>query len=102
MNHRYSVFILSLMLAVGTRSQEVPLLSYQWKGGHSPYKQIGVVITPAGEATVSWQKYQPPLLEYRTTLSAEEIESVEALIRSTDFFSQTGENPVDLRDAGEI
>ncbi len=102
MNHRYSIFILSLILAAVAGAQEVPLLAYQWKGGHSPYKQIGVVIMPAGEATVSWQKHQSPQLEYRTTLSAEEIEALQALIRSTDFFSQTGGNPVDLRDAGEI
>ena len=101
MKHLHSVFIISLMLAAGAGAQEAPLLSYQWMGGHSPYKQIGVVIMRTGDATVSWQMREPPLLEYRTTLSAEEIESLHALIRSTDFFAQSAETPIDLRDAGE-
>lgn len=94
MKHAYSVYIFSLMLAAGAGAQESPLLAYQWQGGRSLYSQIGVVIMQTGEAKVSWQGIKQLPFEYHTTLSAEEIATVHALIRSTDFFAQSGENPV--------
>ncbi|MEO5914662.1 MAG: hypothetical protein ABIS50_10545 [Luteolibacter sp.] len=97
----YPAFLLGVMLAGGVGAQEKPLLTYQWQGGHSPYKQVRVVISQTGDATVSWQRHEPPVLEYQTTLSAEELGAVQAMIRSTDFFEQSGETPVILRDAGE-
>lgn len=97
----YPVHVFSLMLAVVSAAQDAPMLAYQWKGGRSPYKQIGVTITQTGEVKVSWQRHEQLPLDYQTSLSVEEIAALRALIRSTDFFAQEEASPVSLREHGK-
>lgn len=80
-------------------AQDESLLTYRWQGGYSPYKQVEVKISQAGAAMVTGQKQDSLPLQHLTSFSNEELETLRELIRSTGFFTQTGQD-TDL-DTGE-
>lgn len=81
------IMVVVLSLSGIARAVEDPLLTYEWRGGLSQYKEIDVTISQAGEAKVVAHRHDLPALEYRTSLSVEEVAAIRTLVRSTGFFS---------------
>lgn len=78
-----------------------PFVSYHWKGGLSPYGEVVIKITQSGEVHVQSEKRQHEVENYDTDLSAEELEGLRMLVRSTDFLSQPERDSQFATDMGE-
>ena len=101
MIYRPTVLIVILMLAYSVQAGDQPLLKYHWRGGYSPYTEVSVSILDSGEALVTAQKQTLPAIDYRTQLSPEEVGAVRTLIRSTEFLTQSEQDPGFATDMGE-
>jgi hypothetical protein len=65
-----------------------PWLRYESEGGFSPYEKVIIGIHAEGKTSVEVKKKQASSYTYMITLSAEEMASLQTLIRAVDFFSQ--------------
>lgn len=101
MMKRLSPVILILAFVASVAADDEPFLTYDWGGGYSPYKQVRVIISSSGTATVTGEKQGLAPVDYRTELTPEEMAALRVLIRSTEFFSQPDQDTSFVTDVGE-
>lgn len=63
-------------------------MTYKHWGGHSPYTDITVAVDVSGAAHARIKKEQSTV-SYDTVLSSYELSGLRAIVRATDFFSQS-------------
>lgn len=93
--------VVPLVAAEGVGGHAKPFLSFQWSGGHSPYRKVTVEIQQSGGTEVRIDKQGKPAFSYRTDLSKEEMGALSTLIASTQFFSQQDQNATPWKHTGE-
>jgi len=73
---------------LASAAAEQPFVTYKHGRGHSPYTELTVTVGVSGAVVARIAKQQSSF-DYETVLSPHELSGLRAIVRVTDFFSQS-------------